>query len=33
MAAQHIGQYMSKGMTLFDEAGERLTVPQQIAHE
>ena len=33
MAAQHIGEYVSKDMTFFDEAGARLTAPQQIARE
>ena len=33
MAAQHIGQYVSKDMAFFDEAGARLTAPQQIARE
>ena len=33
MAAQHIGQYVSKVMALFDEAGARLMASQQIARE
>ena len=33
MAAQHIGEYVSKDMAFFDEAGARLTAPQQIARE
>ena len=28
MAAQHIGEYVSKDMAFFDEAGARLTAPQ-----
>ena len=28
MAAQHIGEYVSKDMAFFDEAGDRLTAPQ-----
>ena len=28
MAAQHIGEYVSKDMAFFDEAGARLTTPQ-----
>ena len=28
MAVQHIGQYVSKDMAFFDEAGARLTAPQ-----
>ncbi len=30
MAAQHIGEYVSRDMASFDEADARLTVPQQI---
>ena len=33
MAAQHIGEYVSKDMAFFDEADARLTAPQQIARE
>ena len=33
MAAQHIGQYVSKDMAVFDEADVRLTASQQIAHD
>ena len=31
MAAQHIGQSVSKDMAIFVEAGAPLTAPQQIA--
>lgn len=30
---KHVGQYVSTNMALFDEAGERLTAPQQVARE
>ena len=33
MAAQHIGQCVSKHMTLFEEARARLVAPQSIARE
>ena len=33
MAAQHIGEYVSQDMAFSDEAGARLTAPQQIARE
>ena len=33
MAAQHIGEYVSTDMAVFDEADARLTAPQQIARE
>lgn len=33
MRASRIGQYVSKDMALFDEAGAQLTAPQQIARE
>ncbi len=33
MAAQRIGEYVSKGVPSCDEAVARLTAPQQIARE